>query len=245
MCNPGTGWGWRGGLERERGKKGLEHIQQDGRPACPPATSASLAPCTQGWEHLPGGCRLLISTMSSQRPAGKRQGSLQLASRNLSAALREVLENLSTELKAGCRWGWGRLHEEAVSECQVIPSQLREARHPFSSGEWSKIPGPPWHVSLLCPRAGDRLSFSSRKHICKAPRLPEQVPRFPSAEERGVAVTDCSRAVYKTLEDSSWSARQTPSGGPRSSTPAPRALGNPVCILSVETEGRRPSCGLK
>lgn len=85
---------------------------------------------------------------------------------------------------------------EAVSECQVIPSQLREARHPFLSGEWSKIPGLPWHISLLCPRAGDRLSFSSRKHICKALRLPEQVPskalrlpeqapRSPWAEEQG------------------------------------------------------------
>lgn len=76
------------------------------------------------------------------------------------------------------------------------------------------------------------------------------VPGFLSVKHQGVAVTDCSRAVYKTLEDSNRSTRQKPSDGPPSSNWVHPgldlvSLGNPVCILRVETQGTWQSCVLK
>lgn len=59
------------------------------------------APHSQDWKHLPAGCRLLISTMSSQRPAGRRPGSPSFpgwAGRRPSATSREVLGALSSGL---------------------------------------------------------------------------------------------------------------------------------------------------
>lgn len=60
------------------------------QPACLTDSKPSQPPPTlhmQDLKHLPDGCWLLIRTVSSQRPAGKPAGSLELASRSLPSFL--------------------------------------------------------------------------------------------------------------------------------------------------------------
>lgn len=60
------------------------------QPACFTDSKPSQPPPAlhmQDLKHLPDGCWLLIRTVSSQRPAGKPAGSLELASRSLPSFL--------------------------------------------------------------------------------------------------------------------------------------------------------------
>lgn len=80
-------------LRRGRGKnKMAAQPLQIPNPAQPPP-----ALHMQDLKHLPDGCWLLIRTVSSQRPAGKPAGSLELASRSLPSFLELYLKNVSAD----------------------------------------------------------------------------------------------------------------------------------------------------
>lgn len=69
-----------------------EREEQDGRSALADSKPSQPPPALhmQDLKHLPDGCWLLIRTVSSQRPAGKPAGSLELASRSLPSFLERV-----------------------------------------------------------------------------------------------------------------------------------------------------------
>lgn len=74
-----------------------EGREKDNKMAAEPACLADSNPSQpppalhmQDLKHLPDGCWLLIRTVSSQRPAGKQAGSLELASRSLPSFLERV-----------------------------------------------------------------------------------------------------------------------------------------------------------
>lgn len=69
-----------------------EREEQDGRSALADFKPSQPPPALQmqDLKHLPDGCWLLIRTVSSQRPAGKPAGSLELASKSLPSFLERV-----------------------------------------------------------------------------------------------------------------------------------------------------------
>lgn len=121
--------------------------------------------------------------MSSQRPAGKRPGSLLLAGRQLAATLREELEEFVHGFQSGVQAGGGGLPHGDYLLTPESSISARGGKMPFPSWSLEQIPGLP--LPILLPRPRAQRAFQPQLTLLKSPETTREGPQRPQCQAAG------------------------------------------------------------